>query len=394
MKETAAPEESSVVKDVAGDASHSQRRPAHAKQHRALPADPIKGLVTPLLAVAAALMLVAYSTASWSRWTGSVATQTTDDAQIRSETSRIASRISGTILSMRVEDFQKVHAGDVLAEINPAPYQVEVERAKANVASAEAALANLDNQIALQRATILQAEASLASANAKEIEAKQERLRQESLLPTGAGTKQKAEQAVAAHVTAQANVKAADAALQAQNRQLDVMFGNGRQLTAQLAAAKATLDSAKLQLSYTQIIAPVDGVVGERMVQVGNYVAAGTSLISIVQLPHVYVIADYKETQLTNVTVGQPVNIAVDGLPGISFEGNVEQVSPASGSQFALLPPDNATGNFTKVVQRIPVRITLKPEQPNIGRLRAGMSVITSIRTDVLPLSKTGEGLQ
>ena len=257
-----------------------------------------------------------------------------------------------------------------------------VAQAQANLVAAEAALANLDNQIGLQRATILQAEAEQASAAAKELEARQELDRQNSLLPTGAGTRQKVEQAMAAHVTAQSNLRSADAAIVAQKHQLNVLFGTKKQREAELEAVRSALDAARLHLGYTRIVAPFDGVVGERQAQIGNYVAVGTNLISLVPLPHVHVIANYKETQLPNVVPGQPVDISVDGLPSMTFHGRVDRLSPASGSLFALLPPDNATGNYTKVVQRIPVRIALDPDQPALDRLRPGMSVISSIRTD------------
>ncbi|GAB4070822.1 HlyD family secretion protein [Ancylobacter sonchi] len=342
----------------------------------------LRGLLIPLFALAMVLALVRYSAGHWNDWVGLAAVQTTDDAQIRAENIRVASRISGVIKSFPARDFQRVHAGDVIAEIDPADNAAAVAKAEANVAAAEATLANLANQIALQRAVIEQADAARASAVAKELESRQERQRQEALLPTGSGTKQRVEQAIAAHVTAQADLKAAEASLTAQSRQLDVLSGTRRQQEAERAAAQATLEAAKLQLDYTRVVAPADGVVGERLVQAGSYVSAGTSVIALVPLPHVHVIANYKETQLPNVAVGQPVDITVDGLPDVTLRGHVERIAPASGSQFALLPPDNATGNFTKVVQRIPVRIAIDEGQVALDRLRPGMSVVTAIRTD------------
>lgn len=341
----------------------------------------LKGLVAPLTALLVVIGLVGYTSTQWTRWVGLAAVQTTDDAQIRSDTSRLAARVSGMIRSVAVRDFQRVRAGDLLMEIDPVDYAVAVAQAQANLAAAEAALANLDNQIGLQRATILQAEAEQASAVAKELEARQELDRQNSLLLTGAGTRQKVEQVMATHVTAQSSLRSADAAIVAQKHQLNVLFGTKKQREAELDAVRSALDTAKLHLDYTRIVAPFDGVVGERQVQVGNYVSIGTSLISLVPLPRVHVIANYKETQLPNVVSGQPVDISVDGLPGVTFHGRVDRLSPASGSQFALLPPDNATGNYTKVVQRIAVRIVLDPDQSALDRLRPGMSVISSIRT-------------
>ena len=177
-------------------------------------------------------------------------------------------------------------------------------------------------------------------------------------------------------------MRASRAVIAAQRHQLEVLSGTKKQRAADVDAAKATLAAAKLKLGYTKIVAPFDGVVGERQVQPGDYVNIGTNLITVVPLPNVYVIANYKETQLTRVRPGQPVEITVDSFPNEKLHGRVERIAPASGSQFALLPPDNATGNFTKVVQRIPVRIQLDDNQPLLQRLLPGMSVVTSIHTD------------
>jgi membrane fusion protein (multidrug efflux system) len=177
-------------------------------------------------------------------------------------------------------------------------------------------------------------------------------------------------------------VKASAAVIAAQRHQLEVLAGTRKQRAADLLGAKATLDAAKLRLGYTKIVAPFDGVVSERQVQPGDYVNIGSSLISVVPLPDVYVIANFKETQLTRVRPGQPVDIVVDTFSAETLHGRVERISPASGSQFALLPPDNATGNFTKVVQRVPVRIQFDNGQPLLERLLPGMSVTASIKTD------------
>jgi membrane fusion protein (multidrug efflux system) len=206
------------------------------------------------------------------------------------------------------------------------------------------------------------------------------------LTQTQAGTRQKLEQAVADYAKAQADVRASRAVIAAQRHQLEVLAGTKKQRTADLLGAQAALAAAKLRLGYTRIVAPFDGVVGERQVQPGDYVNIGSNLINIVPLPNVYVIANYKETQLTRVKPGQPVEITIDTFPDQTLRGQVERVSPASGSQFALLPPDNATGNFTKVVQRIPVRIALDKGQPLLERLLPGMSAVTRIRVD-----ETGE---
>ena len=317
----------------------------------------------------------------WDAWVGSAVTQTTNDAYVRAELTRLSSRVAGEVLDVAVNDFQRVKAGDLLIQIDPADYQAQVAQAEAYVAAAQAALDNLNNQVELQYATIAQAEAQQVSAAAQEVEARQEQERQQSLSQTEAGTRQKFEQATAAYAKAQADVRASRAVIAAQKHQLEVLAGTKKQRAADVLGAQAALSAAQLKLGYTKIVAPFDGVVGERQVQPGDYVNIGSNLINVVPLPNVYVIANYKETQLTRVRPGQRVDITVDSFPGEKLHGRVERIAPASGSQFALLPPDNATGNFTKVVQRIPVRIRLDKDQPLLERLLPGMSVVTNIHT-------------
>ncbi|MET4209030.1 HlyD family secretion protein [Bradyrhizobium sp. LA2.1] len=338
-------------------------------------------LAIPLFAVIVALAFVALATLRFDEWVGNAVVQTTNDAYVRADLTRLASRVSGEVLTVGVSDFQRVKAGDLLIQIDPADYQAQVAQAEAAVAAAQAVLDNLANQIELQYATIAQAEAARLSAEALEVEAKQEQERQQSLTQTEAGTRQRLEQAVAGLAKAQADVRASRAVIAAQQHQLEVLQGTRKQRAADLDATKATLASAKLKLGYTKIIAPFDGVVGERQVQPGDYVNIGTNLINVVPLPKVYVIANYKETQLTHVAPGQPVEITVDSFPRERLRGKVERIAPATGAQVALLPPDNATGNFTKVVQRIPVRIQFDDNQPLLSRLVPGMSVVTSIDT-------------
>jgi membrane fusion protein (multidrug efflux system) len=338
-------------------------------------------LAIPVFAVLVAFAFVALATLRWDEWVGAATIQTTNDAYVRAELTRLSSRVSGEVLTVAVKDFQHVKAGDLLVQIDPADYQAQVAQAEAGVAGAQAALDNLNNQVELQYATIAQAEAAQVSAAALEVEARQEQERQQSLSQTDAGTRQRLEQATAAYAKAQADVRASRAVVAAQRHQLEVLQGTKKQRAADLDAAKAQLAAAKLKLGYTRIVAPFDGVVGERGVQPGDYVNIGTNLINVVPLPNVYVIANYKETQLTRVQPGQPVVITVDSFSREKLRGRVERIAPASGSQFALLPPDNATGNFTKVVQRIPVRIRFDEDQPLLSRLLPGMSVVTSINT-------------
>jgi membrane fusion protein, multidrug efflux system len=349
------------------------------------PAAPATGFwgrfAIPLLAVLAALGFIALATQRWDAWTGNARIQATDDAYVRADLTRLSSRVAGEVLKVAVSDYQRVKAGDLLVQIDPADYQAQVDQAQAGVAGAQAALDNLANQIELQYATIAQAEAARVSAEALLVEARQEQERQQSLSQTDAGTRQRLEQATAAYAKADADVRASRAVVAAQRHQLEVLQGTKVQRAADVEGAKATLAAAKLKLGYTRITAPFDGVTGEREVQEGDYVNIGTNLVNVVPLPNVYVIANYKETQLTHVKPGQPVEISVDSFPKEVLRGTVERVSPASGSQFALLPPDNATGNFTKVVQRIPVRIQLDKNQPILDRLLPGMSVVTRIDT-------------
>jgi membrane fusion protein (multidrug efflux system) len=339
-------------------------------------------LAIPLFAVLVALAFIALATVRWDEWVGGARIQTTDDAYVRAELTRLSSRVAGEVLTVAVRDFQHVKAGDLLVQIDPADYQAQVDQAEAGVVGAQAALDNLSNQVELQYATIAQAEAQLVSAQAQEVEAREERDRQQSLTQTEAGTRQKLEQATAGYARAQADVQANRALIAAQRHQLEVLSGTKKQRAADLEGAKATRAAARLRLGYTRITAPFDGVVGEREVQPGDYVNIGSNLINVVPLPDVYVIANYKETQLTRVKPGQPVDVTVDSFPNETLHGRVERIAPASGSQFALLPPDNATGNFTKVVQRIPVRIALDKGQPLLERLLPGMSVVTRIHTD------------
>lgn len=345
----------------------------------------LRRLALPVMILIVAFAFIALVVVRWDAWLGAGAIQTTNDAYIRAEMTRLSTRAAGAVKTVAVRDYQRVKAGDLLVEIDPADYEVQVLQAEAGVAGARATLENLSNQVELQYATVAQAEAQWQSATARETQAQQEQERQETLNATSSGTRQKLEQAVADLAKAQADVRASRAVIAAQKHQLEVLAGNKKQRQADLQAAQAALDAARLKLGYTRIVAPFDGVVGERQVQIGDYVNIGTNVITVVPLPNVYITANYKETQLTRVKAGQPVDITVDTFPGLVLRGHVERIAPASGSQFALLPPDNATGNFTKVVQRIPVRISIDAGQPEIADLRPGMSVVTRIHADVKP---------
>ena len=359
----------------------SQTEPATSSPRPAL-RNALRRLAIPLIAILAALCFIALATLRWDNWVGGAAVQITNDAYVRAETTRLSSRVAGEVLVVAFKDFQRVKAGDLLVQIDPSDYDAQVAQAAAGVEGARAALENLDNQVELQYATIAQAEAQRLSAEARQVEAQQEQDRQQTLTQTEAGTRQKLEQAVADYAKAEADVRASRAVIAAQRHQLEVLAGTKKQRTADVSGARATLASAQLRVGYTKIVAPFDGVVGERGVQPGDYVNIGSNLVNIVPLPDVYVIANYKETQLTRVQPGQPVEVTVDSFPDQTLHGRVERISPASGSQFALLPPDNATGNFTKVVQRVPIRIALDKGQPLLDRLLPGMSAVTRIHVE------------
>lgn len=362
-------------------AGTSQGSPAGGSRARL--AAGLRRLLIPLAAVLAVGGLLVVANRHWDAWASSLPTQATDDAYVRADVSLLSARVSGNVLAVRVHDYETVKAGDLLVEIDPADYEAAVAAAEAAVAGARAALDNLANQEALRRALVNQAEAQRTSASAVETEMKQEFDRQNALLQGGiVGTVQQVQQATANLGKASADVLAAEAAILAQQRQLDVLVGQKGALAAALDSARAALRTAALKLGYTKVVAPFDGIAGTRLVQVADYVNVGTDLVAVVPIPDVYVMANFKETQLTRVAPGQPVDITVDGFPGETLRGRVERLSPASGAVFALLPPDNATGNFTKVVQRIPVRIAFDPGQPLVARLRAGMSVEARIHVD------------
>ncbi len=338
--------------------------------------------------------LVAGFALDWPRLVSGRADQSTDDAYLQSDLTPLAAKVAGYVRSVPVGDFQRVHAGELLVEIAPDDYAAQVAQAAANVAGVEAQIANLVSQRALQQANIRAAEAFAAATAATVTRYSLEAQRQRTLLATSiAGTCQVVEQAEANERQSAATLQQHLAQAEAQRRQLDVLDTQQRQLRANFAAQQAALRLAHLNLGYTRITAPADGMVGQRQVRPGQYVGVGTQVISLVPLPKVWVMANLKETQMTRVRTGQRATVTVDAFPSVVLTGQVDSWSPASGSQFSLLPPDNATGSFTKVVQRIPVKITLDlggPEQAEL--LRPGMSVIATIHTaDQAPLSQPGK---
>ena len=306
--------------------------------------------------------------------------ETTDDAYVKADSTIIAPKVSGYIAEVLVADNEPVKAGQVLARIDDRDFKTALNQAKADVAASEAAVKNLDAQIGLQEPLIQQQAAEVDATEATLKFAQQERARYDDLMKSGAGTIQRAQQTDAALRSQTAQLQQGKAGLLAANKKVEVIATQRAQAVAQLDRARAVEQQAALNLSYTQITAPVNGTVGARTLRVGQYVQAGTQLMAVVPLDQVYVVANYKETQLTHVRDGQPVELRVDSFRSTKLKGHVDSVSPASGLEFALLPPDNATGNFTKIVQRVPVKIVLDDQSLN-GLLRPGMSAVPTVNT-------------
>jgi len=305
----------------------------------------------------------------------------TDDAYVTADSSLVAAKINGYVTSVAVRDDQPVHQGDLLATIDPSDYQTALAAAKADAQAAQAAIANDQAELALQQAKITGAQATIQGDAARLAFAEQNQRRYQKLSATGASPIQTADQANTDLATARATLATDQAALLGANREVDVLNAALAQATASLAQAAARMQQAELDLSHTRITAPFDGIVGNKTVAVGDYLQTGTQIMAIVPLSQVYVIANYKETQITNVAPGQHVSLTVDAFPNLSVTGTVDSIAPASGQEFALLPPDNATGNFTKIVQRVPVKIDLNLTPAQIGKLRPGLSVEPSIDT-------------
>lgn len=329
-----------------------------------------------------AVGLVVFLAREWDWWVGSAVEQSTDDAYLQADTVPLAARVAGYVRAVPVQDYQRIKAGEVLVQIVDDDYRAALAQADANVAAAEAAIGNIDQQKLLQQTLITQAEATIRATEADLTRYHLERVRQERLLATRiAGTPQLVEQATDDEQRVAATLALNRAQLEQQRQQLNVLDSQRKQAEAVLGAQRAARDLAAINLGYTRITAPVDGMVGRRQVQPGQYVNVGTQVITVVPLPDVYVIANYKETQMTHVRVGDRARVTVDTFPGTVLRGHVDSWSPASGAVFSLLPPDNATGNFTKVVQRIPVKIVLDPDPALADLLRPGMSVIAAIDT-------------
>ena len=306
--------------------------------------------------------------------------ETTDDAYVKADSTIIAPKVSGYIAEVLVTDNESVKAGQLLARIDDRDFQTALNQAKADVAASEAAVNNLNAQIELQEPLIQQQSAEVDAAEANLKFAQQERARSDDLMKSGSGTVQRAQQTDAALRAQTAQLQQGKSGLIAANKKIAVLSTEVARAIAQLDHARAVEQQAALNLSYTQITAPVDGTVGARSLRVGQYVQAGTQLMAVVPLDQVYVVANFKETQLTYVRNGQPVELYIDSFQSTRLKGHVDSLAPASGLEFTLLPPDNATGNFTKIVQRVPVKIVLDDQSLN-GLLRPGMSAVPTVDT-------------
>jgi membrane fusion protein (multidrug efflux system) len=309
--------------------------------------------------------------------------ESTDDAYTQADNTIIAPKVSGYVAKLLVTDNQAVKTGEPLLRIDPRDYQATENQAQADVQSAEAGIKNIDAQITMQQSNIAQARTGITTAEANLTFSRQEYARYQALVQTGAGTVQRAQQAESDLRDKTATVQKAQAALQSATQQLEVLRTQRGQAEATLAHNQAVLQQAQLNLGYTAINSPIDGAVGNRTVQVGQYVQPGTQLMTIVPMgSSIYVVANFKETQLEHMCRGEHVDLTVDTFSGVTLHGKIDSLSPGSGAQFALLPPENATGNFTKIVQRVPVKIMIdRDNDPVVSRLRPGLSVTADVDT-------------
>jgi membrane fusion protein, multidrug efflux system len=363
--------------------------------------------VTPVVILLLAIAIVFTVTRDWNAWEGGKVEQITDDAYVRGDLTPLSTKVPGIVRTVKVGDYQKVRAGDLLVELEDEDYRAQVAQASAAIEAAKAAIENNRRQrdlqdtkvdkalagIDLANAQITAAQAGINASQADVTRTHSERARQEALLSTQSTTKQHVETAVADDERfaaqfasrqadleqAKTSLKSNEIAVEAERRTKAVLESQERQLVADLHAKEAALTAAQVNLGYTQIHSPGDGMVGERQVRPGQLLSPGAQILTFVADTR-WVQANYRETQLTHMKVGDPTQIRVDVYPDRTWKGHVVEIAPASGSQFALLPPDNATGNFTKVVQRIPVKIAFD-DASRAAELRPGLSVVVEVRT-------------
>jgi len=311
--------------------------------------------------------------------------ETTDDAYLQADNAVVAPKVAGYVAAVEVTDNEMVAAGQVLARIDDRDYRVEELQSQADIAQANAELANTAAQIEQQKARLAQSEAALASSGAQAEFAGQTATRFDTLVGTGAVSLQQAQQARSELKRAKAAVDESKAMLESTKGEIAILESARAKAVAALTRAQAGLDQARLRLSYTQLTAPIDGAVGDRSVRVGQYVQPGSRLLTIVPIRDVYLVANFKETQLHGVYRGEKVKIALDTYPGLDVTGTVDSLAPGTGAQFALLPAENATGNFTKIVQRVPVKILIDRQSLGGRELRPGLSATATVDTRTAP---------
>ncbi|ADD77905.1 MULTISPECIES: HlyD family secretion protein [Pantoea] len=325
------------------------------------------------------LVLLAMALAVWAVMTRN--DHRTNDAWVNADYTIVAPKVSGYVAHIDVKDNQQVAAGERLATLDDRDYRVALESAEADLQVSEAKLLSSQAQLEQQQSVIAQQKASVAASQATAQYAGQSAERYNRLYKSGTVAADEQQKASSAQRSATATVRQSEAALAAAIKQVGVLQAAVRSSQADVAAAKANVDQARLNLSYTRIVAPVAGMVGQRTVRLGAWVSAGTRLLAVVPLQQTYITANYLETQLKDVRPGQPVRIKVDALPDQVFTGHVDSIAPATGATFSAISPDNATGNYTKIVQRLPVKIVLDKGQPNLAQLRVGMSAVPEINT-------------
>src|SRR5438067_2317172 len=339
------------------------------------------------------VLLALFAAGGWYWWTEWRHLQSTDDAYVQSDISLISPKIEGYIKEVRAKDNQPVAAGDVLFVIDDRDLAAKLVQAEAAVATAEAAGDTYESRLELQRAMIDQTKAEVAAAEAEKARTERDYQRYKQLAASDYASRQRLE-------TVQADNEKAAAALAQKRAAVVAALGTLRVLRAQRDEEKAKREQARATLRLTQndldntvIRAPVAGIIGNRAGQVGQYVKPGTQLLSLVPLPKVYITANFKETQLTRMRVGQTAEISVDAYPDQPLTGQVESFAPGSGAQFSLLPPDNATRNFTKIVQRVPERIAVPADASLAGLLRPGLSVTITVDTRGKGAARAADGL-
>jgi len=350
----------------------------------AAPAQPKKkskfGKKPILLAIlGAALAFGAYEGNNW--WTTGRFMVSTDDAYVQADITILSAKVSGYVDSVQVTNNQKVKAGDLIAKIDDGDYRLALQSAQNKLATQQSAVMRIGRQIDAARASVSQAQAQITAAQADAERAEADYARQLQLSQSNYTSRATLETAKAERDRSQANVKSAQAALAVAQANVEVLAAQQVEAERVSAEQQTDVDKAQRDLSFTEIRAPVDGVIGNKAVEVGTYVQPGNRLAAVVPLSSVHVDANFKETQLSSLQPGQKVHVEVDAFPDHDIVGTVESVSPASGSVFSLLPPENATGNFTKIVQRVPVRVTVTPEVAQQGFLRPGLSVVVKVDT-------------